>query len=389
MIPRVRMRSCSLVGWCLLAAGALLAADEAVTEETQPPVSPLQAALETRYAPYADWEGLIAPDRVSDVSEARYWRTPDVIRAGRTVDAPALAGLRVALDPGHIGGIWAEAEGRHFRISETDYWVREGELVLLVARLLESRLSALGAEVVLLREDATPVNPKRPIDYVEGVVRRRPLPLDGSMASLTDYIVSVRDEATRLAVVSNELQARANRVNREIRPDAFISLHINAAVWPETEDGSLRLVPNGHSHVLIFGCLTPSEIKIPRQQEALAVKLGNGSGPVELELGAALAASLGAAMGLPPSVYNKKNAVLPYPEEPYLWARNLMLLRTVECPSVLLEPFLANSVDGYTRIQNALTTRAAGEPPAEDDILVSYADAVVAGVLAVYGPEAE
>ena len=63
------------------------------------------------------------------------------------------------------------------------------------------------------------------------------------------------------------------------------------------------------------------------------------------------------------------------------------LLRQVECPVVLLEPYVANSAAAYRRLQAAWSV-ARGVPPAEDDILVEYAAAVVAAVLQVYAPEA-
>jgi len=67
----------------------------------------------------------------------------------------------------------------------------------------------------------------------------------------------------------------------------------------------------------------------------------------------------------------------------------LMLLRYVECPVVLLEPYIANSKEAYPRIQEALRNRALAKPLPDDDILIEYAQAVVRGVLAVYGPEGD
>jgi hypothetical protein len=55
-----------------------------------------------------------------------------------------------------------------------------------------------------------------------------------------------------------------------------------------------------------------------------------------------------------------------------------------ECPTVLLEPYIVNSEAVYPRLQSALADWAAGNAPAKDDILVEYANAVVAGVLKCY-----
>ena len=148
-----------------------------------------------------------------------------------------------------------------------------------------------------------------------------------------------------------------------------------------------RLVKSIHLHALIFGCMSAQELRSGRQQEQLAVKLGNGSGEPERLLGNALVVALAEATDLPAATYEGRNAILLSSEQPYLFARNLLLLRMAECPTVLLEPYVANSVGSYGRIQSALADRAVGRALAEDDILVEYADAVVAGVLVCYGGE--
>ena len=101
--------------------------------------------LSTRYTPYADGAAVLDLEQIA----------PKSINA---FDRP-LASLHLALDPGHVGGIWAEWEWRNFRISKEDYWIREGELVLEVAQRIRTRLTNLGAEVTLLREDYQPINP--------------------------------------------------------------------------------------------------------------------------------------------------------------------------------------------------------------------------------------
>ncbi len=145
-----------------------------------------------------------------------------------------------------------------------------------------------------------------------------------------------------------------------------------------------RLVSANNLHALIFGCMSARELSSGRQQAQLAVKLGNDSGEPERLLGNALVSALAEATDLPAATYQGRNAILLSSEQPYLFARNLLLLRMAECPTVLLEPYVANSVGAYGRIQSALADRAAGRSLAEDDILVEYADAVVAGVRACY-----
>ena len=73
----------------------------------------------------------------------------------------SLKGLKIALDPGHIGGKYSEMEGRHFVIGK-DAPVKEGDLSLEIAKKLEKILTALGAEVFLVRDKSEPVTPSNP-----------------------------------------------------------------------------------------------------------------------------------------------------------------------------------------------------------------------------------
>lgn len=345
--------------------------------------------LDTRYAPHADWSGLLdlASHEHNPSTFSVWWRSPDEIRAARAPGARPLSGLHLALDPGHIGADWAEAEGRHFKMNERDYAVREGELVLEVAQRVRDALVQLGAEVSLLREANQPVNPREPIDYLDEVVQATPIPEASSLAALVDYSAVIRQGLLKRSVVRGELIERARLVNEVLQPDAILSLHINAAPWPRDAAGErvFDLVDANHTHVLIFGCLSEAELSSSQQRAQLLEKLSNGSGAIEKALGQSLGVTLGQASDLPASKYEGQHAVRLPGATPYLWARNLMLLRQVKCPIVLLEPYIANSKVTYARLQQALDERARGADLSDDDILIEYAGAVVEGVLAVYG----
>lgn len=349
----------------------------------------LSHELNERYAPHPEWERYLEPESLVGPSNVdTWWRTPAEVRANLAFASAPLSGLHIALDPGHIGGDWAGVEGREFKIKTEDHLVREGELVLTVAKGVKEQLEELGAEVTLLRNDHRPLNPNPPESYFAAAAERVDMPVNNSWSSFVDYALDIRNAMHRMYAVTGELVERARLVNEVIRPDALISLHINAAPWPRNEGGDTKfeLVDSNHTHVLIFGCLSNAELSKPKQRQQLLAKLHNGSGAVERELGQALGQLLGDRTGLPASNYSGNNAVRLKDHSSYLWARNLMLLRYVECPVILLEPYIANSKGAYPRIQQALESRAAGAPPGEDDILIEYADAVVAGLLKVYGP---
>lgn len=346
------------------------------------------AELDQRYAPFADWQSRLEPEQLATATSPHWWRSPEAIRTQRNDAELPLSGLHLALDPGHVGGAWAEIEGRNFKIDPQDYPVREGELVLEVARMVKTKLVALGAEVTLLRDHNAPLNPRPLTAYFEAAAAHVPIPKTVSWASFLEYGAALRRVMHRMSVVTGELIERARIVNEVIQPDALISLHINAAPWPRGKDGQVqyKLVGSDHTHVLIFGCLSDAELSQQLQQQQLVRKLTNGSAPIERELGQGLALALGQFSGLPPSKYSGKNATRLAGCTPYLWARNLLLLRYAECPTVLLEPYIANSRATYPRIQAALRNRQTETPLSDDDIFLEYANAVVQGILAVYGP---
>jgi N-acetylmuramoyl-L-alanine amidase len=107
----------------------------------------------------------------SQVAPPRFWRPADQLPPA-PADLP-LRGLRIAIDPGHIGGSYAKLEERWYQVRDTKP-VAEGDLTLDTARLLHPRLEALGAEVTLLRDGAKPVTNSEPKDFADLAVRKRP-----------------------------------------------------------------------------------------------------------------------------------------------------------------------------------------------------------------------
>jgi len=366
------MRLLTLCGVCLIGIGispvGLIAEDD---------------ALSSRYLPYApDATDAVKSDLAKLPKLERYWRTAEEIKAARSADALPLEGLRLVIDPGHIGGQWADVEARNFRVSESDFWIREGELVLEVALDVKDQLEGLGADVFLTRTRNEPLSTQPASAFISEAIEGMDVPVDSDSESMSLFNELVLKKATQMAAVRGELLARADWINDEIQPDAVLSLHIDAAPWPKSD--LHELVPNNHLHVLIFGCLSKAELLAPFQTFDLLVKLQNGSGGEESELGEAMARALKEATGLPAFTYEGENAVLLPNTEGYLWARNLLLLRKVQCPIALLEPYVANSEGVYLRLQEAIRDRKMGMDLSESDLLKEYAEAVVAGVIDHY-----
>jgi len=105
-----------------------------------------------------------ASDPNSKARIRRLWRPAKSLPPAKP-DKP-LAGLRIALDPGHLGGKWAKMEERWFQVGDTKP-VTEGDLTLRVSRMLASRLKKLGTTVLFVRNSTQPITSKRPGDFKE------------------------------------------------------------------------------------------------------------------------------------------------------------------------------------------------------------------------------
>jgi len=215
---------------------------------------------------------------------------------------------RIALDPGHIGGEWAQFEDRHF-VRGTDKPVEEAALNLAVARLLKTRLEAAGLTVFLTRNDFKPVTDKRPPD------------------------------------ARADIAARAQLVNREFKPDLTVCLHFNAVPWNERRD----LVDDNRLAVFVHGNYLPGEVADDEQKFHLLSKLLERSHDTELAVTDAVARSLARATGLEP-LPPSENAV-PITDNPYLLVRNLGANRQIHGPVIYLEPYYMNNRIVYQRLQ--------------------------------------
>ena len=295
-----------------------------------------------------------------------------------------LAGLHIALDPGHLGGTWAHMEERWFKIGDGPP-VQEGDMTLRVAQLLAPRLQSLGAKVSLLRDKAEPVTPYRPSDF-ETIARQ--LLLRAGVADPEENFNGPNDPEKEKTVAwqrellfyrNSEIRRRATLVNYQVRPDLVICLHFNAEPWGDPANP--RLIPDDHLHLLINGAYLPPELELEDERFEMLLKLLSGSFPEELGLAENLAGTLAKATGLPPYHYKTDN-VTPIGTTGFVYARNLMATRLYRCPTVYLEPYVMNSNEVFERVKAGDyqgIRDVAGKK--RQSIYREYVDAVVNGLL--------
>ena len=125
-----------------------------------------------------------AKDEASRAPVPRRWR-PVKSLPPASAEKP-LANLRIALDPGHLGGKWAKMEERWFRVGDSPP-VTEGDMTLKVARLLARQLRTLGAKVLFVRNSNEPVTPMRADDFKQiarKILIKNGVPSRGPMCSM-------------------------------------------------------------------------------------------------------------------------------------------------------------------------------------------------------------
>jgi len=343
------------------------------------------AVIKTALTPPATWRLRFAPDAASAKAPPRFWR-PATSLPAPSPEQP-LAGLKIALDPGHLGGAWAQMEERFFQIGESRP-VAEGDMTLRVAGMLAPKLRALGADVTSVRDAAEPATEARPEtlrDAARSELAERGIAAPREFYHGTDDPLrssTVQAESELLFYRISEIRRRADLVNKKLRPDLVLCLHFNAEAWGDPLHP--EFVPRNHLHLLVNGCYSAGELRLDDQRFEMLLKLLSRASPEEVAIADEVASTLAGATKLPPYQYTTGNAILAG-SNPYVWARNLLANRLYHAPVVFLEPYVMNSEVIWERVQ-------AGDYEGEQmiggemrrSIFREYADAVADGLRVYY-----
>ena len=282
----------------------------------------------------------------------RLWRPAKSLSPTKR-DKP-LSGLKIALDPGHLGGNWAKMEERWFQVGDSKP-VQEGDLTLCVARLLATRLRDLGANVSFVRNDDEPTTPKRPDDFRKlarkilirnGVPQPRAEVLDSTDPEKEK---TIRWQSEILFYRYSEIRRRAALVNFKLHPDLVLCLHFNAEGWGDPT--SPMLTDTNHFHLLVNGSYLAEELEFDDQRFEMIRRLLSRAYEEELPLADTIALAMSRETGLPPYAYPTTNSTTKVGASGYVFARNLLATRLYRCPVVYCEPYVMNSNDVFARIQ--------------------------------------
>jgi N-acetylmuramoyl-L-alanine amidase len=309
-----------------------------------------------------------------------------------------LAGLKIALDPGHIGGDWARLEARYFKLGD-DPPVMEAKLNLITCKILADRLESDGAQVVWAKHGYEPTTDERPDTLHHEAIAALAGPSGGSNA--TEEIFGLPDlsprrshvrafsetridqEAALLFYRSAEIRARAALVNRE-HPDLTICVHYNADDWGDDPDHPTL---SGTSKLIIFvnGCYERSELSYDDTRYDMMRKLLDRDAAAE-ERGCELVGrQMLQAFGYPPDDFNTSFAHR-ITDVPSVYTRDLLASRLYHGPVIYCEGPYMNARDAYYRIiagdyLGQRTIQGQSVP----SIYREYALAVERGVLEYFG----
>lgn len=282
---------------------------------------------------------------------SQFWRRIDKLPAARA--SKPLARLRVALDPGHIGGKWAKMEERWFQVGDSKP-VMEGEMTLTVAKIIARRLRELGATVTFVRSKNAPATSKRPDQFREiarAVLKKNGVNEPGENYKDPDDPAkgnSVQWQSELLFYRQSEIRYRARKVNDQLQPDLVLCLHFNAEEWGEAK--APTLTDKNHFHVLVNGSYLPEELESDDQRFEMLRKLLSRSYDEELPLADKMAEVVARETGLPRYEYTK-DTVVKVGDSGYVYARNLLATRVYKCPVVYFEPYVMNSNEVFARVQ--------------------------------------
>jgi hypothetical protein len=312
-------------------------------------VTPEAAFITERYGQPAAYELRFAsPEKKTP----RFWRKLEEI-PGRTAALP-LNGVKITLDPGHLGGEWAKIEERWMQL-DGGRPVMEGEISMEIALMVKQRLEALGALVTFTRKSGQPATTLRPRDLEQAA---RDYLIDDRHIANPAYgykdlydparVNTVKWRSEWLFYRPVEIRARSELVNQSFQPDLVLCLHLNAEDWGDPRNP--RLVDKSHLHFLVTGAAASGEMDYDDERFEILLKLLSRGSATEVALAESVAQSMAAATRLPAYAYHGDNAI-PAGSSGYVWARNLLANRMFLCPTVYVEAYVMNNKTDYARLQ--------------------------------------
>ena len=280
-----------------------------------------------------------------------------------------LEGLRVALDPGHMGGMkWARRTGKVVGDGKGNY-LFEGIMVQQTAMLLKNSLEHLGAVVLLTREGLHPVTNKLPETFdfkkvalfeleseqfspwFQGLLKA-PNPIRTSLEKInrlafedSPFVAEFFSERRRFGYfIKEDLEARRRKI-QNFNPDITLVIHFDITKnYPHSNSPK-------QTKIYVPGNFSVTEAGAREERMAYLKHLLNPlaqRGSVDLARN--LLAQISSKLDLDLQVNHDSNGLYL---EPGMFARNLYLTRYLnESPVVYLENFFYDRTDIFNALMD-------------------------------------
>lgn len=276
-----------------------------------------------------------------------------------------LSGVRVAIDPGHLGGELAQnqLEYRYMKLRDKSWaggeiQLSEGNMALEVALILADQLREQGAEVLLTRGE------QGHSSYGSTFGQWRREQMEGQLQAEVKAGQLSAGKAAELRRASDEVlfhnyfkfrdfSNRARMIN-EFRPHAVVVIHFNVDEKsrrdaqgfspPTTENSNMVFVP---------GSFVGSDLQRPERRLLFLYKLMSGQIEESVALAKLTVEEYDARLGSVEPENTQRDYLLRqslYTGQRGVYARNLNLCRDVHAPLVYGETIFQDNLDEARRL---------------------------------------
>jgi N-acetylmuramoyl-L-alanine amidase len=280
-----------------------------------------------------------------------------------------LRGLRVSIDPGHMGeAFWDDLTGKFIKDSKGNY-LSEGVLALQTSLLLQAELKKLGAEVELTRMGMTSVtsmdikdlpipkfakNELLDQEFSPWFLKLLTAGVDGTLFRAFENSPDRKklwSESSRANyfILKEDLWARAEKINK-FNPDIVLILHYDILTNGSDGHGINKNSPN-QTKIFVSGGYFDTEFGSRRARKQFAAKLLNQTQWEEsISLSKNILAQYHSKLGLEFAPSAQGGLFV----EPGIFARNLTLPRFLNAPAIsYIETLFYNRPEEFYALSDA------------------------------------
>lgn len=290
-----------------------------------------------------------------------------------------LSGIRIALDPGHLGGDMETAmmEGKFVRIENTDGSItafNEGNLAFNTAKILAKKLEAQGAKVFITKkkQGLSAFN----ITYDEWLktsfLSELKKAFESEKISQQDYdllkVSNDKKEIFELFFKRLDIEERARKINA-FRPDLCLIIHYNVDEENYFErDKELQLLkPTRANYGMVFmpGAFLKNELAQVEERIELMRMLLTNDLAASLRFNTFIMRSIIEKLQVPPISPDSEMGYISrasvFTGIPGVFSRNLALTRMVHAPVCYTEPLCQDNEIEYKRLADGSRTKEVAE----------------------------